>query len=54
MRTSTYPNKEVNDHNINAEIVQVSATQKLVVFLEHKEIGATRRKAEQVSICRHG
>ena len=64
MCTSTYPNKEVDDSeahwfifsdgNINAEIVQVSATQKLVVFLEHKGIGTGRTKTEQVKKCRDG
>ena len=43
-----------NDRNINAEIVQVSATQKLVVFLQHKGIGTTRRKTKQGRKCRDG
>ena len=43
-----------NDRNINVEIVQVSTTQKLVVFLEHKGIGTGRRKTDQVSKCRDG
>jgi len=43
-----------NDRNINVEIVQVSTTQKLVVFLEHKGIGTGRTKTEQVKKCRDG
>ena len=33
-----------NDHNINVEIVQLFATQKLIIFLEHKGIWTARRK----------
>ena len=43
-----------NDRNINGEIVQLSATQMLVIFLEHKGIGTARRKMEQVRKCQDG